>query len=327
MPYLLPEKSTLAWDLARVLSKPMCASDRDGFGYAAMSPLGEIGTERWLTGAHAWQDMSEGMPAALSALLAPRAAAPTFRDAAGVDLRDQPVISLLLHSRMATAARGLENNHPHNSYAHDSAIRTALVHNGVVRVNEKRLRFSTCDSETILTAYEKHYVHLQAKNWKHAAAELLGYYALGIMHAGATPHIDIIRDSHASLYVCWVRELDAPIVATASDHVKQACKKLGLREPICEPFRENTLVRFDPLARTVTESLQFEGQHYWGGYSAWGETRDTVLSNWETKKTKRHKRDKEVALLESENAPRRSAYLHDDMSAVQRALGHAESKK
>lgn len=333
MPFLSPDKSPLAWSLAHALSKPMCVNDRDGFGYAAMSPLGEIGTERWLTGDVAWQDTPEGIPSSLDALLKPRTAGPVIRDAAGADLREKPVMALLLHSRMATAARGLLNNHPHVSYLPSADVRTALIHNGVVRVNEKRLRYSTCDSETILTAYEKHYVQQNALNWRHAAAELLGYYALGIMHAGngkdIAPHVDIIRDDNASLYVCWVRELDAPIVATASDHVKQACKKLGLREPICEQFRSNTFVRFDPATRTVISSHQFEGNKFWGYGDSWESTRSQVLDVWETKRKNKRKADLErtFANHHSTHATNtRGAYLSADMEAVQKALGHATAE-
>ncbi len=278
IPYLKPSKSALAWSFARAITKPMCAADHDGYGYAAVGTDGAIGVERWLAGSNAWQHSARTMPAMLSAIVSGAIDnPPTIRDTSGPMLRDKEITALLLHSRYATSAVGLQNNHPHCSYDARDNVRTALVHNGVVQVNAKRLRYSTCDSETILVGFDKHGVTSAADAWQAAADDLSGYYALGIAHrsAGVT-HVDIVRDSSAALSVCWVAELDAPVIATAPEHVKQACKRLSWHAPIVAPFRTDTHVRFNPATRTMVYSAQFKPSARWlGSGSGWGEGVDT----------------------------------------------------
>ena len=295
LPYFHPSQSALVWQLARHLTAPMVKHDRDGFGYAAVSPEGLISVERWLTGSQAWQAPRAVMPPDLAALAVADSPAAATHDSAGATLRDAPVAALLLHSRMATTAKGLQNNHPHVSYSGD-AIRTALIHNGVVQVNAKRLRFSTCDSETILTGYDKHNVGTVPGNWQNAADEVQGYYALGIAHRGsAGTVVDIVRDSAAALSLCYVPELNAPVYATDPDHVRAACKAMGWRAPVVAQVKPLTVTRFNPLTRTIITHGTFTAQPR------------AAVFNWQD--------------WSEEQAPRhRGQYLSAEQGEVQEAL-------
>jgi predicted glutamine amidotransferase len=125
---------------------------------------------------------------------------------AGIPSRN--LYALAIHGRFATCARNLENVHP---FVKDG---TALMHNGVItNAHEFERSVSTCDSEAILSQYNKHGVKADNNKLTEALDGMSGYQAAMVFNDNGI--IDVWRDASATLFIAHVRGVGVVIATTA----------------------------------------------------------------------------------------------------------------
>lgn len=230
------------WDFLMAATPYMAERDKDGVGYAAISPNGIWG-ERWLNPEDAWkfrkewtqadQDMKDKFQGTLSA-------EPRYNKFGLADPKE--TFAVLFHTRMATCDKGLMNVHP---FVLDN---TALIHNGIIRnAHELKVLQSTCDSESILNQYVDHKVMNDPSAIEPAVRPLQGYYACGVLSKDESGKeiMDIFRSSSAQLFAYYVDELDAIVFCTASEIVRNACRDLKWKCNNTFKFKEEVMIRVD----------------------------------------------------------------------------------
>lgn len=234
----------------------MCAKDPHGFGFLALSNKARSATaQKWLDPNAAFVSTRDAANA-----FAAFEAIEFFAEASriGPAVIDKPVSALLLHSRYATSAKGLRNNHPHcDTLDPTRAIEAGIVHNGVLETPEGALRNTLCDSEQIVWAYDETGAVRDASQTPSMVRALgAGYFAIGavLRQASGKYLVDIVRDDQASLSALYVSELDAVVFATAPSNVIRACKRLHWKRPIVADVRENVFFRTDPITGRVVAS-------------------------------------------------------------------------
>lgn len=250
------------WDFLIAATPAMTLGDKDGVGYAALSPSGLWG-ERWVNPNDAWtyrkafSDKDRSLKEEFSGTLIGNARYNKF----GISEPDE-TYAVLFHSRMSTNTVSIQNTHP---FIRDN---TALIHNGVIR-NHDAKHFeklsSTCDSEVILNDYLKQEVANNPSNIKALGENLEGYYACGILSEDkdANQFLDIFRGGSATLWACWVKQLDAMVICTKKDIIVTALKSL---EWNCGSFFE---IKDEVMIRINAKTGQFMSKHDFK-YKAWG---------------------------------------------------------
>ena len=243
--------------------------DDDGFGYAVITEAG-IGGERWLHTKDAFNfrsvwtkrenELKEKFQGALEG-------DPTF-NIFNPQAFESPILSLIMHARMATCEVSLKNTHP---FVRDGI---ALIHNGVIS-NSKELKqaTSTCDSECILNSYADNKVNLNPDKITEVGNVLRGSYTCGVLSKDAEgkPIVDIFRSS-PMLYATYIQELAALVFCTDDDMIKTACKELGWK---CGPFlklKDDVMVRLDATTGEFISKHSFKSNVYSGsgGYGGYG---------------------------------------------------------
>jgi hypothetical protein len=251
-----PAKQDAAWRFAQAALPTMTQMDKDGVGYVA-GHRGEIFGERWLKPKHAFRNRDGIGPAdrKLLHMFGPAVSAEPVYNSFG-SLREQ-ASAILLHSRMATCARGLANTHP---FVQGN---TALIHNGVIS-NAAALKnlTSTCDSECILNAYVDSDVSGDAKRIGEVAKALRGYYACGVItNASGRQVVDIFKDERASLHVAYVDALETYVFATTPEILRAASKKSKMRLSALRPVNAGYLIRLDAASGATISVTKFEYDH------------------------------------------------------------------
>ena len=123
-----------------------------------------------------------------------------------------------IHGRFATCARTLENVHPFVKAG------TALMHNGIItNAHEFEQTVSTCDSEALLSQYNKHGVRDDASKLTAALDGVRGYQAAIAFSDNGV--IDIWRDATAPLHIAHVRGVGV-VLATTTEIITQTAKRV-----------------------------------------------------------------------------------------------------
>lgn len=240
MPYIPEQHAKTAMALARSLTDPLTARDRDAFGVAAVSG-NSLYTGRWLPD-NAWSAprVRRQAPPPYSNLL------PVARPPAGLvtgRLPSKPQ-ALLLHARFATSGKALTDAHPHTS----PDGRTTLIHNGVVDTATLDLRRTQCDSEGILNAYTDASVSEDPANLQSALDRVSGYYALGVLtYTKGRWVCDIVRDDRAALEYVALPTLGTGtgIYITDRTILAVAARKLGIKTGAHYTVAPNSHLRID----------------------------------------------------------------------------------
>lgn len=243
------------------MSPFMSENDRDGLGYAAQDDKGVFG-ERWLNPQDAWKyrtPWSKKDKAIKDAFVNVLDGSPRYNRWGKVNNKFHAV---LLHTRMATCAIGLDNTHPFVS----KDGQTALVHNGVVRSSTLKNITSTCDSELLLNSYVNNGVKASPAAIQSVAKEIQGSYACGVLttDADGKPVMDIFRNATSSLYAAFVKELDTIVYCTNIDIVRKACKKLKWRMGSTFKFADNKIIRVDAKTGDLITQHSFTSESYYG---------------------------------------------------------------
>lgn len=292
-----PEKKNhdLLWDFLMTASPFMTVNDKDGLGYAAISPSGLWG-ERWLDPKDAWK-LRKIFTEEDKELL--RKAQGTFigneKFNTFGELASDTAFSVLMHARMATCEKNISNTHPF--------IRgnSALIHNGVISNHGELEKItSTCDSEVILNSYFKHDVANKPENIKEVARDLRGYFACGIISkdADGVDIVDVFRGG-AQLWATWVKPLDALVICTRSDIVDDTLCLLNKTEmeqarkdkkykPIMWnsgasfEIKEEVMIRFNSRTGQFMNKYDFFHNRYTAYDSSW---KGWEGNRWERKET------------------------------------------
>lgn len=238
VPYIPDQHAKTVMALAKALTGPLTARDRDAFGVAAVSGS-HLYTGRWLP-ANAWSSprarIQDRPP--YSNLL-PVTHAPTGLVTGKLPSKPQ---AILLHARFATSGKALTDAHPHTS----PDGRTTLIHNGVVDTVGLDLRRTACDSEGILNAYTDAGVGDDPANLQSALDRIRGYYALGVLSVASGRWVcDIVRDDRASLEYVALPTLGTGIYITDHAILAVAARKLGIKTGARYTVAPNSHMRID----------------------------------------------------------------------------------
>ena len=245
-PYIPAEVQSEVLALANRLVRPMTLNDKDGFGFALTSEKGLYTRRFLLPGIFSEVGPNRVGTSPLNLLLEPS------EDSSGIYGAPN---SLMLHSRMATCGKTLENAHPHVS--RDGL--TALIHNGIItnvaELTKDRNPKSTCDSEGILLEYLNRDVSTSPDALLGVVEDLDGWHACGVLTKPKNSDawlMDIWRDDTTPLYSLQVifKGYNLPVMLFLTDpsHFEKAA--IGLDISLAETprkllpwshFRFNTL--------------------------------------------------------------------------------------
>lgn len=263
------------WELAIAAQPFLNASEKDGFGLAVTDGQ-KLFVEKWLEPKDAFRKRHSFTKVA-------KEIDRRYQGAFDVDevykAHGKPlgrVQAGMLHSRLATCGKGIENTHPFVS--EDS--KTALIHNGVIRNADRYLRLSTCDSEALLNQYTDHAVNVSPGALANALADLEGYYACAVLSqdAEARHFLDIFRDNIAPLSLCRVKGV-GDVFCTKADIVRAACKALKWSAPQVFDMRGNTHLRIDAETGEVIFKGKLE-KHYTPNFVHEAHRKDWSAQGW-----------------------------------------------
>jgi hypothetical protein len=259
-----------------VMGDLMSTYNTDGLGYTAMTRTGKLFGKRWLNNDEAFTDgPKEHLVKAASRFPGMIDSSDLIEPIASEygDTDWDNVTSVMLHTRMATSAKGLNNVHPFVTLDN----KTALIHNGVIRNHtDFKLSLSTCDSEAILVSYLKNKVLTDPSNIQLTADELEGYYACGIMNTDNNT-VDIFKRA-ANLWYSYVEELGTYVFTTDGNDIIKACESLGFT---CEPpieYKNAHFMRLDNVTGKMIKMYKLQAKpvvqpqyDYYGGdkYGSW----------------------------------------------------------
>lgn len=248
--------------------KLMSATDADGFGYAAFSH--DPASKAMSLYGQKWVDPKDAFSTQKSMLkdrhsystdLAGFVSDPgvDFAESQmGDDLKEKSTIrTIIAHARLATCDVVISNTHPF----FDEINEMVLIHNGVISNHAMIKKFqSTCDSESILTAYVEEGVRENIKKIQQAINRLTGSYAVMILarnHDKTGWYVDIFKNQSTNLYVSYLKDFGCYVFATTDRIIKLAAKASGLRHGSIVPAEAGILIRLDAVTGELIDSCDF----------------------------------------------------------------------
>ena len=255
-------KTNDLWKFIKAVTPFMTPHDKDGVGYAALTREGALFGERWLNPNDAFKHRREFTAKDQELLNSFKGAlSTTVRYNKFGEVRPDDTSAVILHSRMATCDVNIENTHP---FVVGS---TALIHNGVIR-NTSMLKqlTSTCDSECIINEYCDQGVQENPEAIELVADRLQGYYACAVLTH--TPEgravMDVFRDDgNATLWACFIKQLDTVVFCTRAEIVKAACKELKWNVLSTLYVEPNKLLRLDANTGEHIANYSFDTSSKW----------------------------------------------------------------
>jgi predicted glutamine amidotransferase len=254
------------WEFMIRLGRYMSYANSDGLGYAAFDKNYNIFGERWLINDHAFR---------------PEITIPDNKyNWFGKDIRRNEARSIILHTRMATCGKGMENTHPFIDTL-DGSPNLALIHNGIIRNhNQLTKKFSTCDSEVILHEYDNENVKFEPKNLKSVFSSLDGWFACAVLAKTKDGgYLDIFTDG-TSVNSYYIEDFGVRIFSTSEADIKAvaAAMKLSIKNPIRLP--ENAYRRYGLGGELLTSGiLDLKKQYNPQTWNSWEE--NEILEYWE----------------------------------------------
>lgn len=243
---------------------PMSRGNSDGAGYTAIRKDGSIFTERWKDNKLALKGDPKGaIENKIKDQFGP------LVDVTKVDAEYSAqgnimwgdVTSVIMHTRLATCDKTFANVHPFV----DNDNLTAIAHNGVIRNHKdyKKLN-STCDSETVLTQYNKMEVGKTPSKAIEMIQDFEGYWAIGAttLDANGKRILDIFtsntQPSSGSLCVAYIKELDGYVMASTATHIKEAITDLKWDKDFTTfDIQPHVFSRFDAVTGDRIQAIDF----------------------------------------------------------------------
>lgn len=255
------------WKFVTAASEEMTETDKDGFGYMAMSGDGKMFGEKWLDVDDKFKRRIADDPKLSAyrdqfgdALLYPTGGYSFLGDADGIKSHTTAIIA---HARMATCGINLTNVHP---FVRDGV---ALIHNGIIHNPPARHNvISTCDSESILACYLEGGIKSDPRNFQTTVADKLnGSYAAAVLSADG---LDVFRNAGSMLSVSYVPGLEAFVFATTDEIIRRGAKAIRSKPGSIVPLRSHWFLRLDSSSGKVVESFPWSA----------ATTQPTYYSNW-----------------------------------------------
>lgn len=249
---LKPENADANWEFITRMGKEMSFSNRDGLGYTAVDKEGKMFGERWHVNEEAFILRPNG------AIVKKLSKYKDFVEGDIVPMTGSynrfgsltsQITAITLHTRYATSGKEFDNTHPFVDLEKD----TSVIHNGVIQnvTKEDNIR-STCDSERILNRYLARKVNTNPDNIQKMVNDLKGYFACGIItRDGEGKRVLDVFKSRASLFFCYIRELDCVVITTDDGNVRSVANELGLTVTNKMKVHEDRHMRLDALTGEV----------------------------------------------------------------------------
>lgn len=226
----------LAWEFMIKLGAMMTYGNNHGLGYAAFDKDNNIFGEKWLYNREAFLLPNDRSINGLR---------PKDYQSFGPEVKRNEARGIILHTRMATCARNIENTHPFVDNFDNPNF--ALIHNGVITNDHKLTKVhSTCDSEVILHEYIKHNCRGDLKNIQKVADNLVGWYTCFVLakDENGNPVMDIFTEN-GRLNSYYVEELGCRVYSTSDMDMQRVARFFGftLRKRI--KFKSDTMRRLN----------------------------------------------------------------------------------
>lgn len=263
IPEIKKEKVELAIPFVQLMAHKLTKYNNDGIGYAAVDEDGNLFGERWLDNSDVFlyeKQIDESLVRIAKKLpmmfSEPKREQVIMNSFGKVKASLSNIRAITLHTRMATTPKGIKNTHPFH-YDQDD---TSLIHNGVIsNFQAFNLRYSTCDSEAILSGYLEEKVNLDMKNIQALADRLRGYYACGVFSRNKKQEriLDVFRGNGANLEIVYVHNIDAYVMTTDANDAIDVCKTLGYSYDTTYKFKDETMLRFN-ISKGTVDMVEFK---------------------------------------------------------------------
>lgn len=253
IPKLNKDKAELNEKFVKTMAPLMSKSNSDGLGYVGLDSDLKIFGERWLVNSQAFsaKPTKKSIAGLFGGLATGVVEQQAYNKFGNAQLKD--AVSIMLHTRYATSAKGFDNCHPFVEGE------TAMIHNGVIDNHDKWKLLSTNDSEAILRAYLQHNVADNIKDGIDMALDLVGYYVSGIysMTSKGVRVLDILKGNNDNLHAVWINELNTYVMSTSEYDIKSACDTLGFTYGEFTKFKDGIMMRMDVTTGEMVDHIEF----------------------------------------------------------------------
>lgn len=228
------------WVFMQLLGELMAIGNKDGMGYAAFDKSGNIFGERWIDPDLAFKDLTQ-IPGINSSKLE------KLYSYFGDKVVKDEAQAIILHTRMATCAPGIQNAHP---FVNDiDKVDMAIIHNGMIYNDDQfKRKYSTCDSEVLVHLYDDNKVNTSLDKLNEFSDKLQGWFTVLALAKNASGEMvmDAFSDS-GRLGSYFIKELDTRIYSSYADDVFRIAKQLGLTPMHLEQMKADTAFRINVL--------------------------------------------------------------------------------
>lgn len=251
-----------AIQILKAVKRPMCAIEKDGFGYAAITKDGNIFGEKWLSVDSAFMDNSSYTLGESERFMFENYDdflfyEEKYQSIGEIDLDN--AVTIIAHSRMATTgAKTIQNVHP---FFYDN---TAFIHNGMV-YNHKQLKkkISENDSETLLHQYIDFEIKDNPDNIEFALSEVDAYFACMALSNNEKdgPILDIFK-TEAFLHMFYLPDLKILCFTTKPETILAEIHKLKIR--FTKPFEvlDDSFLRINPITAKPIYTFYYNYERY-----------------------------------------------------------------
>lgn len=269
---LQPKHKQKAEILAKEMMKIISKTEKDGFGYAAISASGNIYGEKYL---EATDFMSKNVTDVDPTFIKVKE---TLGDAIkdviidhtkykSYGIKSSTPVAMIVHARWSTiGAKEINNCHPFFSL--EEGEQTALIHNGTIKNHlDLTKKYSTCDSEVILHEYIKNNMNHNPYGIHNLAKTLKGEYAVGVLgNSELGPFLDIFK-SNKPLHAGYVKELGCLAFATDAAQLAEAVRAAGMTIKSIVELVDGRYMRFNAITgQRINEVINFTPSdlyNYW----------------------------------------------------------------
>lgn len=223
------------WNFMKKLGEEMTHHNNDGLGYASVDTKDKIFGEKWLDNKTAFGKSNSKSIVPIGSF--------SYDSFGEVNRNDSK--SIILHTRMATCGVSIDNTHPFVDNLENPT--KALIHNGVIYNHSSfDKKYSTCDSEAILTSYTDEQVEGDAENIKHVFEALEGWYVVfNYVTINGRVYLDLFLNTDRRLVSAYVEELQTKVFSTSQWDIKAACEFFGYTFKNVTQYSSDNFWRFN----------------------------------------------------------------------------------
>jgi len=242
------------WEFLKNLGSIITPGNDNGLGYAAFDKKGNIFGERWLRNLDAFRD-----PTYVNKMIAiGLPIRQPYNWFGNKVVRDQ-ARGIILHTRAASGNNvHILNTHP---FTHpQERPKTALIHNGyITNHDDLTIKYSSCDSESVLHEYIKQECNKDPKNIQKLADEVVGWYTCLALtkDSDGKPIIDIFTDG-GRLASYYVPQLKCRVYSSEEYDIREACSFFGYEYQKGFQFKPGMIRRLDADSGKILFSGKFD---------------------------------------------------------------------